>query len=122
MFADPAKRLQLIKASVQESKARLSQMTPEEILNYTTLTLAPSGLTLLTGLAPQLQAFNVVISNVPGPPGATLLERRAAAGHVSGVHPHRSRCPQYHPDELLQSAGFRFGGLQANLAKRAKDA
>lgn len=65
--ADPAKRLQLIKASVQESKARLSQMTPEEILNYTTLTLAPSGLTLLTGLAPQLQAFNVVISNVPGP-------------------------------------------------------
>ena len=31
------------------------------------MTLAPSGLTLLTGLIPQWLAFNVVISNVPGP-------------------------------------------------------
>ena len=29
--------------------------------------MAPTGLNLLTGLAPKWRAFNVVISNVPGP-------------------------------------------------------
>lgn len=66
-IADPANRLQMVKASVQEAKTRFQQMTPEEILNYTALTMAPTGLNLLTGLAPKLQAFNVIISNVPGP-------------------------------------------------------
>ena len=53
--------------SVQEAKERFSQMSPEEILNFTALTMAPTGLNLLTGLAPKWRAFNVVISNVPGP-------------------------------------------------------
>lgn len=66
-IADPGKRLEVIRASVREGKNRYAQMTPEEILNYTALTLAPTGLNLLTGMAPKWQAFNVVISNVPGP-------------------------------------------------------
>lgn len=66
-IADPTNRLRLIKASVEEAKERFRGMTPEEILNYTALTLAPAGFSLLTGLAPKWQAFNVVISNVPGP-------------------------------------------------------
>ncbi|WP_250656233.1 WS/DGAT/MGAT family O-acyltransferase [Alkalimarinus coralli] len=66
-IADPSDRLSVIKASVKDAKKRMSQMTPEEALNYTALTMAPTGLNLLTGLAPGLQAFNVVISNVPGP-------------------------------------------------------
>jgi len=66
-IADPANRLGQIKASVLESKTRFGQMMPEEILNYTAITLAPTGISLLTGLAPKLQAFNVIISNVPGP-------------------------------------------------------
>lgn len=66
-IADPANRLRVIKASVEEAKARYRQMSPEEILNYTALTLAPTFLNLMTGLVPSLQAFNVVISNVPGP-------------------------------------------------------
>lgn len=65
--ADPSDRLRLVKASVEEAKRRYRQMTPEEILNFTALMLAPTGLNLLTGMAPKLQAFNVVISNVPGP-------------------------------------------------------
>lgn len=66
-IADPANRLRVIKASVQDAKQRFSQMTPAEIMNYTALTLAPTGLNLLTGLVPKWQAFNVIISNVPGP-------------------------------------------------------
>jgi diacylglycerol O-acyltransferase / wax synthase len=65
--ADAGERMRLIKASVQESKQRFSQMTPEESLNFAALMLAPTFLNMVTGLAPQLHAFNVVISNVPGP-------------------------------------------------------
>jgi len=42
-------------------------MSSAELLNYTALMMAPAGLHLLTGLAPRLRAFNVIISNVPGP-------------------------------------------------------
>ncbi len=66
-IADPAHRLSVVRASVQDAKQRFGQMTPAEILNYTALTLAPGGLHLLTGAAPSWLAFNVVISNVPGP-------------------------------------------------------
>jgi diacylglycerol O-acyltransferase len=64
---DPAERMRAIKASVSESKRRYAQMTPEEALNFAALMLAPTFLNIVTGLAPQLHAFNVIISNVPGP-------------------------------------------------------
>ncbi len=60
-------RLEVIKQSVDEAKEKFHRMSKEEAINYTAVTLAPSGLTLLTGLIPQWLAFNVVISNVPGP-------------------------------------------------------
>jgi diacylglycerol O-acyltransferase len=66
-LADPAERMRTIKASVSESKQRYAQMTPEEALNFAALMLAPTFLNIVTGLAPQLHAFNVIISNVPGP-------------------------------------------------------
>lgn len=66
-IADPAHRLEVTVASMREAKERFRQMTPEEILNFTALTMAPTGLNLLTGMAPNLRAFNVIISNVPGP-------------------------------------------------------
>jgi diacylglycerol O-acyltransferase len=77
-IADPAERLGLIKRSVAASKQRLSKMSPAEIMNYTGLISGPAGLNLATGIAPQKQLYNVVISNVPGPKhtlywnGATL--------------------------------------------------
>lgn len=64
---DAGERMRVIKASVAESKQRFSQMSPEESLNFAALMLAPTFLNMVTGLAPQLHAFNVVISNVPGP-------------------------------------------------------
>ncbi len=66
-ISDPAKRLQQVKNSVKDSKQRYAQMSLAEAVNYTALTLAPAGLNMLTGLSDRLQAFNVVISNVPGP-------------------------------------------------------
>ena len=65
--ADPADRLEMVKNSVKDAKHRYSQMSLEEAINYTALTLAPAGLNMLTGLSDKLQAFNVIISNVPGP-------------------------------------------------------
>jgi diacylglycerol O-acyltransferase len=65
--ADPARRMELVIGSVKEAKDRCRSMSPEEIVNYTALTLAPAGLNLLTGINPKWQSFNVIISNVPGP-------------------------------------------------------
>ena len=64
---DAAERLRYIHEDVKASKQRYAAMSPEEILNYTALLLAPASFNLLTGLAPKWQTFNVVISNVPGP-------------------------------------------------------
>ena len=64
---DAAERLRYIHEDVKASKERYANMSPEEILNYTALLLAPAGFNLLTGLAPKWQTFNVVISNIPGP-------------------------------------------------------
>jgi diacylglycerol O-acyltransferase len=66
-IADPSRRIQIIMDSVKAAKERLSRMTPEEALNYTALMMTPTGIQMATGVAPKLQAFNVVISNVPGP-------------------------------------------------------
>ncbi len=66
-IGDPATRFNVIRKSIDEAKERFRQMSQEEAINYSALTLAPSSLNMMTGLAPQLQAFNVVISNVPGP-------------------------------------------------------
>jgi diacylglycerol O-acyltransferase len=49
------------------AKERLGRMSQLEMMNYLGVIMAPSGLNMATGLAPTWQAFNVVISNVPGP-------------------------------------------------------
>ena len=66
-LADPMQRLDIIHRSVQNAKDRFSRMSPSEIMAYSALVYSICGLNLMTGLAPKLQAFNVVISNVPGP-------------------------------------------------------
>lgn len=66
-LADPEQRLKTVQRSVKQSKERYSQMTPGEILAYAATLLGPAGLNFLTSAIPTVQAFNVVISNVPGP-------------------------------------------------------
>lgn len=63
----PMARLDIIHRSVKNAKDRFSRMSPSEIMAYSALVYSISGLNLMTGIAPKLQAFNVVISNVPGP-------------------------------------------------------
>ena len=45
--------------------------------------MALSGANMITGLAPQLQAFNIVISNVPGPKHTLYFN----GAEVDGVYP-----------------------------------
>src|SRR4051794_14645141 len=68
---DPVERLRRITASTRSAKAQLQGMTREAILAYSAYLLGPGGfqaMGALTGLrAPLPLAFNVCISNVPGP-------------------------------------------------------
>ncbi|MCU4359510.1 WS/DGAT/MGAT family O-acyltransferase [Acinetobacter ursingii] len=64
---DPLERLQTIRRSVQNAKQRFKRMTSDQILNYSAVVYGPAGLNILSGMMPKHQAFNLVISNVPGP-------------------------------------------------------
>jgi diacylglycerol O-acyltransferase len=64
---DPLERLDIIKRSVINAKNRFSRMNASEILSYSGLVYSVAGLNLISGAMPRRQAFNLVISNVPGP-------------------------------------------------------
>ncbi|MEK6787486.1 MAG: wax ester/triacylglycerol synthase family O-acyltransferase [Pseudomonadota bacterium] len=66
-LADPLERLDAIARSVQNSKDRFATMNQLEIMNYVATAMAVSGINMATGIAPTWQAFNIVVSNVPGP-------------------------------------------------------
>jgi diacylglycerol O-acyltransferase / wax synthase len=65
--SDPGKRLQAIVASTRRAKQRLQQMTRLEQIAYAAAALSPMPLTTVLGAGRMRPAFNVVISNVPGP-------------------------------------------------------
>ena len=64
---DPVKRLKKIRASMDHMKKRFSTMSQTEIMNYIATVLAVNGANMAAGIAPEWQAFNITISNVPGP-------------------------------------------------------
>lgn len=64
---DPLERLEIIRRSVQNAKQRFKRMTSDQILNYSAVVYGAAGLNILSGMMPKYQAFNLVISNVPGP-------------------------------------------------------
>jgi WS/DGAT/MGAT family acyltransferase len=67
-IADPVESLQEIIASTRRAKRQLEGMPRSTILQYSALLLAPLSVQLATGTAGRVRpAFNVVISNVPGP-------------------------------------------------------
>lgn len=67
-LADPLARLQAIKASVKAAKAHVQALPRQAMVQYTMLLMAPTLLTLLTGIGGRTPPmFNVTISNVPGP-------------------------------------------------------
>ncbi|HEY0973185.1 MAG TPA: wax ester/triacylglycerol synthase family O-acyltransferase [Solimonas sp.] len=65
---DPQERLQAIITSTRAAKAQLSGMTKNGIMQYSALLMAPMVLSMAPGAAGRVRpAFNLVISNVPGP-------------------------------------------------------
>lgn len=64
---DPLERLDIIIRSVKNAKQRFRRMTSNQILNYSAFVYGPAGVNILSGIMPKRQAFNIVISNVPGP-------------------------------------------------------
>ncbi|WP_407303577.1 WS/DGAT/MGAT family O-acyltransferase [Acinetobacter sp.] len=63
----PLERLQIIRRSVLNAKQRFKRMNSNQILNYSALVYSAAGLNIVSGMLPKYQAFNIVISNVPGP-------------------------------------------------------
>jgi hypothetical protein len=67
-IASPRASLQAIIASTKKAKALLQGMSKNAIIQYSALILAPLMLAFVPGTAGRIRpAFNVVISNVPGP-------------------------------------------------------
>lgn len=64
---NPLERLDIIKRSVQNAKNRFKRMNANQILNYSAFVYGAAGLNIASGILPRHQAFNVIISNVPGP-------------------------------------------------------
>lgn len=66
-LADPAERLEVISRSIKTGKERIRRMSHDEVNNYMALTMTPHCMNTIMGLSDSLMAYNVVISNVPGP-------------------------------------------------------
>jgi diacylglycerol O-acyltransferase len=65
---DPLERLAAIHASVQAAKTHVQSLPRQAMTQYTVTLMAPTIVSLLTGLSGRTRpVFNVTISNVPGP-------------------------------------------------------
>ena len=64
---NPLERLEIVRRSVQNAKQRFKRMNANQIMNYSAFVYGAAGLNILSGIMPKRQAFNLVISNVPGP-------------------------------------------------------
>lgn len=75
---DPIERIKAIHASMTLGKDKFGRMEQAQVINYSAISYAWEGVNLLTNAYPKKQAFNILISNVPGPKeplywnGATL--------------------------------------------------
>ena len=71
--ADPLDRLQRIVASTAAAKERLAKMARVEKIAHAAMMLAPMLPDMMTGRARKRPAFNLIISNVPGPTSTLYL-------------------------------------------------
>lgn len=66
--ADPHERLAAIIASTRRAKEQLQGMSKNAIMQYSALVMAPLVLSFIPGAVGRIRpAFNLVVSNVPGP-------------------------------------------------------
>lgn len=66
-IADPAERFRAIHASMEAGKSVYADLSPGEAGLFTQIATSPLLLTNLLGIGDKVPAFNLVISNVPGP-------------------------------------------------------
>lgn len=79
----PQGRLETIQRSINNSKARFARMNQAEILAYSSTVMTVHGANMALGINPAWQAFNLVISNVPG-----AKEKRYWNGClIDGIYP-----------------------------------
>jgi diacylglycerol O-acyltransferase / wax synthase len=72
--SDPEERLDRICASTKKAKEQLSGMSKNAIMQYSALVMAPLMLSFVPAAVGKVRpAFNVVISNVPGPDAPLYL-------------------------------------------------
>ncbi|WP_296403561.1 wax ester/triacylglycerol synthase family O-acyltransferase [Psychrobacter sp.] len=64
---DPIKRIQTIHDSMRIGKDKFGRMEQAQVINYSAISYAWEGVNVLTNAYPKKQAFNIIISNVPGP-------------------------------------------------------
>jgi WS/DGAT/MGAT family acyltransferase len=65
---DPVERMAAIRASVKAAKDHVQSLPRQAMMQYTMLLMAPTVITLLTGIGGRTPPmFNCTISNVPGP-------------------------------------------------------
>lgn len=82
-LADPAERLAAIRASVDAAKQRYAAMPAQAVLGYAAANMAPGVLNMLLAPTRGHLAFNVVVSNVPGPRSPMYWQGCA----VEGMYP-----------------------------------
>ena len=82
-LADPGERVATIRESMQAGKKVYSGLTAGEATLFTQLTSSPIVLTTLLGLGEKLPAYNLVISNVPGPRKAMYWN----GAKLEGIYP-----------------------------------
>ena len=67
-IADVRERLAAIRQSVKQAKEHVQSLPRQAMMQYTVLLMAPTILTLLTGIGGRTRPmFNITVSNVPGP-------------------------------------------------------
>lgn len=64
---DPVERLHAIKRCMDDSKQRMKNFSPTQVMSYAALMLMPGALNTLLGRSPDSTLGNVVVSHVPGP-------------------------------------------------------
>lgn len=81
---DPARRLARITTSMSSGKKLFAGLTPIQVMLLSALNVSPLGLSPIPGVADHTRpAFNLVISNVPGPRGPTYFN----GARLDGVYP-----------------------------------
>jgi len=118
---DAGVRLKAIRTSVQHAKAHVQSLPRQAMMQYTMLLMAPTVITLLTGIGGRTRPmFNVTISNVTGPEkplyfrGARLLATYPASIVTHGQALNIT-CQSY-----AGSMNFGFTGCHASVPSLQK--